>query len=97
MATKIAPSSVAGGLPSEAVDGPQFDRFDADKMGFNCVVGLPLAVHGVTLGEYLAHDLDEARTVFDEAVDICSTAIGADRDGDAHAHAAPNPGHRPRP
>jgi hypothetical protein len=73
----------AGGLPSEAVDSSLFDRLDVDKMGFNCLVGLPLAVHGTSLEEYLESFPDEAKTVFDETVDICSQAIGADRDENA--------------
>jgi hypothetical protein len=73
----------AGGLPSEAVDTPLFDRLDADKMGFNCVVGLPLAVHGASLEEYLETFPEEAQAVFDEAVDACAAATGAEVDGDA--------------
>lgn len=73
----------AGGLPSEAVDSHLFDRLDADKMGFNCVVGLPLAVNGTTLEEYLADSAEEARAVFEETVDTCSAAIGADHDENA--------------
>jgi ketopantoate reductase len=79
----LALALAAGGLPSEAVASNLFDRLDADKMGFNCVVGLPLAVHGTTLEEYLADFADEAKAVFEEAVDICSEAIGADHDENA--------------
>jgi hypothetical protein len=70
----------AGGLPSEAIEADHFDRLDADKMGFNCVVGLPLAVHGSTLENYLGEFPDEARAVFEEATDTCSAATGAEID-----------------
>mgnify|MGYP001820681222 CR=1 FL=1 len=68
----------AGGLPSEAIVGDHFDRLDADKMGFHCVVGLPLAVHGSSLEHYLEEFPDEARAVFEEAVGACSAATGAE-------------------
>ena len=45
-------------------------------MGFNCVVGLPLAVSGLSLGEYLEQHHDEARALFVEAVNVCAAAIG---------------------
>jgi ketopantoate reductase len=82
-ADDLALALAAGGLPSEAVDSRLFDRLDADKMGFNCVAGLPLAVHGTTLEEYLADFPDEAKAVFHEAVEICSAAVGADFDENA--------------
>ena len=63
-------------IPAIAVDPPRFDPLDADKMGFNCVVGLPLAVHGVSLGRYLETNEDEARSVFREAVETCCLATG---------------------
>ena len=70
----------AGGLPSEAVEPEVYDRLDADKMGFNCLVGLPLAVHGLSLEDYLDAFPDEARAVFDEAVGACSAAVDAEID-----------------
>jgi hypothetical protein len=70
----------AGGLPSEAVEGGVYDRLDADKMGFNCIVGLPLAVHRLSLEDYLVSYPEEARAVFDEAVGACSAAINSDID-----------------
>lgn len=66
----------AAGIPATEVDASQLDPLDADKMGFNCVVGLPLAVHGVSLGEYLTTGTDEARSVFHEAVESCCRATG---------------------
>jgi ketopantoate reductase len=76
-ASELALALAAGGLPSEAAEPASFDEFDADKMGFNCVVGLPLAIHGLSLGEYLERLPDEARAVFEEAVQVCSTATSA--------------------
>lgn len=67
-----------GGLEAVAVDDRELAVAEADKMGFNCVVGLPLAVHGVTLGDYLDHHSEEARAVFSEAVEICAAALGVD-------------------
>ena len=76
-ARELAAALERGGIPAEAVGGEaEFARLDADKMGFNCVVGLPLAVHGVSLGEYLDRFADEARAVFTEAVTVCSAALG---------------------
>ncbi|MCW8985056.1 MAG: hypothetical protein OQK55_06910 [Thermoanaerobaculales bacterium] len=72
----------AGGLPSEAVEAGVYDRLDADKMGFNCLVGLPLAVHGLSLEDYLGSFPEEARAVFDEAVGACSATVGAEIDPD---------------
>ena len=60
-----------------------FDHLDAEKMAFNCVVGLPLAVHGLSLSEYLENRGDEARAVFEEALTVCAGAVGAVADGDA--------------
>ena len=66
-----------GGLHATFVeDDAAFARLEADKMGFNCVVGLPLAVHGVTLGQYLDERPEEARAVLIEAVTVCSLALG---------------------
>ena len=83
VARALSLALAAGGLPSEAVDPNVFDRLDADKMGFNCVVGLPLAVHASSLEEYLDEFPEEARTVFEEATAACSAAIGVDCDGGA--------------
>ncbi len=68
-----------GGLHVTFIPDPsRFAQLEADKMGFNCVVGLPLAVHGLTLGRYLDERPDEAQTVFTEAVRVCSRALGVD-------------------
>jgi ketopantoate reductase len=80
VADDLSLALAAGGLPSEAVAPGVFDRLDADKMGFNCLVGLPLAVYGLSLDEYLGSFPEEARAVFDEAVSTCLAAAGADTD-----------------
>jgi hypothetical protein len=67
-----------GGVPSVAVGERTFAAAEAEKMGFNCVVGLPLAVHEVSLGEYLERYPDEARAVFQEAAGVTAHALGAD-------------------
>jgi len=81
VAGDVALALAAGGLPSEAVEAADFDRLDADKMGFNCLVGLPLAVHGLSLEDYLEAFPEEARAVFAEAVGACSAAAGVEVDG----------------
>jgi ketopantoate reductase len=73
----------AAGIPASCVSSSELDVLDADKMGFNCVVGLPLAIHGVSLGEYLETSADEARRVFEEAVDACCRATGCRPPDDA--------------
>jgi len=72
----VADALTSGGLAAQAVIDAEFAALEAEKMGFNCVVGLPLAVHGLSLGEYLAGHPDEARQVFDEAVIACSRVLG---------------------
>jgi hypothetical protein len=80
MADDLSLALAAGGLPSESVKAGIYDRLDADKMGFNCLVGLPLAVHGLSLEDYLDSFPAEARAVFDEAVGACSAAVDAEID-----------------
>jgi ketopantoate reductase len=65
-----------GGVPSVAVGEDAFAAAEAEKMGFNCVVGLPLTVHGVSLSEYLERHREEARAVFTEAVSVTARATG---------------------
>ncbi|NOZ78825.1 MAG: hypothetical protein GXP48_06560, partial [Acidobacteria bacterium] len=75
----LADALSRGGLRvTFAGDAAEFAKLEADKMGFNCVVGLPLAVHGVTLGQYLDERSDEARAVFTEAVTVSSRALGVE-------------------
>ena len=76
-ADELAAALDAGGMPTAAVGAETFAALEADKMGFNCVVGLPLAVHQVSLGEYLEHHREEARAVFEEAVHVTARAAGA--------------------
>lgn len=80
LARALAERLSAGGIPASAVGNAAFDREDAEKMGFNCVVGLPLAVHGESLGDYLAGRGPEAREVFDEAVSVSATVAGVEPD-----------------
>lgn len=68
-----------GGVPSAAVGENAFASAEAEKMGFNCVVGLPLAVHQASLGEYLDRHREEAEMVFGEAVAVTSRAVGTTR------------------
>jgi len=68
-----------GGVPATAVGENAFAAAEAEKMGFNCVVGLPLAVHRVSLGEYLDRHRDEAKMVFGEAAAVTSRAVGTTR------------------
>jgi ketopantoate reductase len=75
-AEHLAALLTAGGIASVAVQRLEFDCLDAEKMGFNCVVGLPLAVHGVDLGEYLSGHRHEARELFEESVTVSAAALG---------------------
>ena len=65
-----------GGISSVAVDEGAFASAEAEKMAFNCVVGLPLAVHQVSLSEYLDRHRAEAQAVFTEAVTVTGWAVG---------------------
>ncbi len=76
LAPPLAAALTAAGIPATVAEGQDFDRAEAEKMGFNCVVGLPLAVHGLSLGEYLDTHPDEARSVFLEATEITSATLG---------------------
>lgn len=76
LAAPLAKLLTAGGIPCSHLDAAAFTAADVEKMGFNCVVGLPLAVRGATLGEYLARWPDEAREVFDETVTVLGRAVG---------------------
>lgn len=75
-AKAVATALDRGGVPSTPVDQTTFARLEADKMGFNCVVGLPLAVHGVTLADYLEGLREEAEALFAESVTVCARALG---------------------
>jgi ketopantoate reductase len=83
LAQPLAEALTTAGIPSAVVDGASFDRLDADKMAFNCVVGLPLAVHGLSLSEYLERRPEEARAVFEEALAVCGDALGVQAESDA--------------
>ncbi len=77
-APALAGALARGGIAATALDPAAFAAAEAEKMGFNCVVGLPLAVHGVSLGEYLAGRADEAEAVFAEATAVTARALGAE-------------------
>ena len=76
LAADLAAALAAGGLAAAALDDAAFRAAEAEKMGFNCVVGLPLAIRRVNLGEYLDRHGDEARAVFAEAVAVTALALG---------------------
>ncbi len=80
LAESLVPALARGGLTVTNLNSTDFDRADADKMGFNCVVGLPLAVHQVSLGTYLEDFHDEAKALFSESVTVCAAAAGAEVD-----------------
>jgi len=82
LAEILVPALARGGLSVQALNAADFDRADADKMGFNCVVGLPLAVHRVSLGAYLKDHRDEAEALFSESVTVCAAAAGAEIDSE---------------
>jgi hypothetical protein len=65
-----------GGLTAEAVPEGDFRALEAEKMGFNCVVGLPLAVHGLSLSEYMATRREEAEELFRESAGTCAEVLG---------------------
>jgi ketopantoate reductase len=75
-AARLAEVLASGGIPTTALDEGRFAAAEVEKMGFNCVVGLPLAVHGVSLAEYLKRLREEAREVFREAVGVLGAAAG---------------------
>lgn len=73
----LASALERGGIPSVAVGEDAFATAEAEKMGFNCVVGLPLALHRVGLSEYLERHREEAQAVFTEATSVTARAMGA--------------------
>lgn len=77
VAAPLAAACEAASIPAVAVGDEEFAALDAEKMGFNCVVGLPLAVHGLSLGEYLDRMTGEAESLFAESVAVCAAAVGA--------------------
>jgi len=76
VAAPLAAALGRGGLDAAALDDAGFRAAEAEKMGFNCVVGLPLAVHGLALGDYLARHAAEAEALFVESVTVCARALG---------------------
>jgi ketopantoate reductase len=80
LAETLADALGRGGLDAVPLDAAAFRAAEAEKMGFNCVVGLPLAVHGLTLGDYLARHADEAEALFHESVTVCARSLGVAAD-----------------
>jgi hypothetical protein len=77
LADDLAGALQRGGVAAVALDEGAFAGAEAEKMGFNCVVGLPLAVHRLALAEYLERHREEAQAVFSEAVGVTARALGA--------------------
>jgi ketopantoate reductase len=75
LAEQLASALSSGGISATEVDDQRFSELEVDKMGFNCVVGLPLAVHGVTLGAYLQEHREEARALFRESAAACAAEL----------------------
>lgn len=82
VAEPLAAALDAAGIPAVAVPPRELAAFEAEKMGFNCVVGLPLAVRGVSLAEYLEQEPGEAEAVFREAVTATCAALDVAVDDD---------------
>jgi ketopantoate reductase len=80
LAETLAEALGGGGLAAAPLDDATFRAAEAEKMGFNCVVGLPLAVHGLTLGDYLARHAEEAEALFHESVTVCARSLGVAAD-----------------
>jgi ketopantoate reductase len=80
LAATLADALGRGGLAAVPLDDAAFRAAESEKMGFNCVVGLPLAVHGLTLGDYLAREADEAEALFRESVTVCARSLGVAAD-----------------
>ena len=78
LAERLAAALTRGGIAAVAVDGSAFAAAEAEKMGFNCVVGLPLVVHRLSLAEYLTREEGEARAVFSEALAAVAGALAVE-------------------
>ncbi len=74
MASELVSALGRGGIPAHDLRPEDFGNQEAEKMAFNCVVGLPLAVHGLSLSQYLEQHREEARAVFFETVAVCCRA-----------------------
>jgi ketopantoate reductase len=81
LAPALARALGRGGIAAEVAAQGRFAAAEAEKMAFNCVVGLPLAVHRVTLAEYLAGHGEEAQEVFREAAQVTARALGVEVPG----------------
>lgn len=83
-ASELAADLDAGGIPARALDS--VDEFRVEmivKGAWNCVVGLPLAVHDQPLGEYLDAHRDEWHAVVGETCEAAGPFYGVSVDTDA--------------
>ncbi|RMG47275.1 MAG: hypothetical protein D6718_03930 [Acidobacteria bacterium] len=77
LAEELVGPLAAGGLAVECVAGREAFRREMILKGiWNAVVGLPLAVHGVTLGEYLQRYEDELAALLEESAAAASAEYG---------------------
>ncbi|RMF76525.1 MAG: hypothetical protein D6738_01210 [Acidobacteria bacterium] len=84
LADPLVRALVAGGLAAEVqTDRRAFMREMIIKGAWNGVVGLPLAVHGLALGEYLERCADEARALVDETCAAAGAWYGVEVDPEA--------------
>ena len=73
-----------GGLAVRALAGREQSTCAMIEKGvWNCVVGLPLGVHGITLGEYLETHEDEWSALIDEGVAAAAAYYELPCDADA--------------
>lgn len=79
-AASLARPLTIGGIDTWVADRNEFAAREADKMGFSCVVGLPLAIHGLSLGEYLEQHTEEARALFEESSGVVAETLGQPAD-----------------
>jgi hypothetical protein len=77
VAEPLAEALARGRIAAEVVPDAAFAVAEVEKMGFNCVVGLPLAVHGLSLGGYLTQRCEEADALFAESVAVPARVLGA--------------------
>ncbi|MEN6525344.1 MAG: hypothetical protein ABFD65_02515 [Candidatus Polarisedimenticolia bacterium] len=83
LAAPLADALRRGGIDAEEVpDRAAFTREMIVKGLWNCVVGLPLAVHGEDLAAYRRARRDEARAILDEGARAAGAFYGVRVDAD---------------
>ncbi|MBP7148312.1 MAG: hypothetical protein KBD01_12260 [Acidobacteria bacterium] len=81
LAARLAAALARGGLPAEEIrEGREFVRQMILKGIWNAVVGLPLAVHGVDLGTYMARHRGELERLVAESARAASAEYDVDVD-----------------